>query len=279
MDAVRCAEDLAERSGDSFLIASAATWGSIVVLELSADIAAAHLIERLDKLQSHYSNAAPALLALCATVLERTGDPDGDRVAAFVLATPGASGARAAASDLRNPGPLTDAPASLTMPSRSPAPPWRASHPPEGIPRPLRCREERPWPRPQTRDRLDIGPRPAERALGRRAQRPHLAHRTGPSHRPDPARQLRRCASPQGADQGRSRPRASPQDARILSADLPLAVLPIVKYACASGERRASVDRCERSPTDSHLRFARGGQDHTRKAVSRGPGRRAPHEG
>ncbi len=113
MDAVRCAEDLAERSGDSFLVASAATWGSIVVLELPVDIAAAHLIERLDKLQSYYSNAAPALLAVCATVLERTGDPDGDRVAAFVLATPGASGARAAASDLRDPGPLTDAPASF----------------------------------------------------------------------------------------------------------------------------------------------------------------------
>jgi predicted ATPase/class 3 adenylate cyclase len=113
MDAVRCAEDLAERSGDSFLIASAATWGSIVVLELPADIAAPHLIERLDKLQSHYSNAAPALLAVCATVLERTGDPDGDRVAAFVLAAPGASGARAAAPDLHDPGPLTDAPASF----------------------------------------------------------------------------------------------------------------------------------------------------------------------
>jgi hypothetical protein len=33
----------------------------------------------------------------------------------------------------------------------------------------------------------------------------------------------------------------------------------------------------ERGPIDSHLRIARGGQDHTRPAVSRGPERRTPH--
>ena len=35
----------------------------------------------------------------------------------------------------------------------------------------------------------------------------------------------------------------------------------------------------ERGPIDSHLRIARGRQDHTRQAVSRGPERRTPHEG
>ena len=48
--------------------------------------------------------------------------------------------------------------------------------------------------------------------------------------------------------------------------------------ACASQGLRANVASCERRPTDPDLRVARDGQDDTRYAARRGPGRHASHE-
>ena len=73
----------------------------------------------------------------------------------------------------------------------------------------------------------------------------------------------------------------------LMAALEPLAALPARRPGLVDAANRsvreaagaAGPGHRERGPTDSHLRVARGGQDHTRKAARRGPRRRAPHEG
>jgi len=112
--ALRQAEDLAEQSDDSFIIASASAWGSLATLGLPAEAAAAHLVDRLDRLQSHFGNAAAALLTLCLCVLRGAGSPAADPLHAYLFAMPtGGSVARTLAPDLPDPDPRAVPPATF----------------------------------------------------------------------------------------------------------------------------------------------------------------------
>jgi hypothetical protein len=104
--ALRQAEDLAEQSDDSFIIASTSAWGSLATLGLPAEAAAAHLVDRLDRLQPHFGNAAAALLTLCLCVLRGAGSLAADALHAYLFAMPtGGSVARTLAPDLPDPDP------------------------------------------------------------------------------------------------------------------------------------------------------------------------------
>ncbi len=59
----------------SFIIASTSAWGSVVTLALPTDIAAPHLISRLDRLQAEFANAEVALLTVSLCVLRRADSP------------------------------------------------------------------------------------------------------------------------------------------------------------------------------------------------------------
>ncbi len=105
--ALRHAEELAEETDDSFIIASASAWGSLALLGLPTAVAAAHLAERLDRLQPHFGNAAAALLTLCLCLLRGAGDAAAEPLHAYLFSMPtGASVARTLALDLPDPDPL-----------------------------------------------------------------------------------------------------------------------------------------------------------------------------
>ena len=75
----RCAvpRSLAEQTADTFIIASTSAWGSLATLGLPTDVAAAHLLGRLDRLQSYFGNSEATLLRLCLCVLRRVGELGG----------------------------------------------------------------------------------------------------------------------------------------------------------------------------------------------------------
>ena len=83
LEALRRGEELAEQSDDSFIIASTSAWGSVVTLGLPTDVAARHLIGRLDRLQSEFGNAEVTLLTLCLCVLRRAASPAAMALHAF----------------------------------------------------------------------------------------------------------------------------------------------------------------------------------------------------
>jgi predicted ATPase/class 3 adenylate cyclase len=114
MAALRRAEELAEETSDSFIIASASAWGSLATLALPTDAAAGHLLGRLDRMQPFFGNAEAALFSLCLCVLRRAGDPAADPLHAFLFATPtGARVARSIDRDLPDPDPMAVAPATF----------------------------------------------------------------------------------------------------------------------------------------------------------------------
>ena len=77
MEALRRGQELAERTGDSFIIASTSAWGSLVTLGLPTDIAARHLMGGLDRLQPQFGLAEATLLTLGVCVLRRADQPGG----------------------------------------------------------------------------------------------------------------------------------------------------------------------------------------------------------
>jgi predicted ATPase/class 3 adenylate cyclase len=104
MEALRTAEDLAERYGDPFLSASVSSWGSLVTLALRPEVAAGHLLARFDTLQPFYGLAAAARFTLCVCVLRLVRHPAAERLHAFVVATPeGINVVRSIAPDLATP--------------------------------------------------------------------------------------------------------------------------------------------------------------------------------
>ncbi len=97
--ALRRAEDLAEETADTFIIATTSAWGSLATLGLPTDVAAAHLLDRLDRLQSYFGNSEATLLSLCLCVLRRSASSAAGPLHAFLFATPtGASVARSVRS-------------------------------------------------------------------------------------------------------------------------------------------------------------------------------------
>jgi predicted ATPase/class 3 adenylate cyclase len=114
MAELRRAEELANQLGDPFQIASVAAWGSTVTLALPAALAAAHLVDRLERLQSHLGNAAAALLTLCLVVLRKAGNPAATPLHAYLFQTPETvSIARSIDPELPDPDPVVAAPDDL----------------------------------------------------------------------------------------------------------------------------------------------------------------------
>ena len=111
MAALRRAEELAEETSDTFIIASTSAWGSLATLGLPTDAAAGHLLGRLDRLQSYYGNSAAALFTLCLCVLRR-GRQSGGRLAACVPVRDAHRRARGEVDRPRAPGSGSDGRAS-----------------------------------------------------------------------------------------------------------------------------------------------------------------------
>ena len=111
MEALRRGQELAERTGDSFIIASTSAWGSLVTLGLPTDIAARHLMGGLDRLQPQFGLAEATLLTLGVCVLRRADSPAASPLHAYLFATPtGVTVARSIAPDLPDPEPTANAP-------------------------------------------------------------------------------------------------------------------------------------------------------------------------
>ncbi len=112
--ALRRAEALAEQTADTFIIATTSAWGSLATLGLPTDVAAAHLLDRLDRLQSYFGNSEATLLSLCLCVLRRSASSAAGPLHAYLFATPtGASVARSVVPDLPEPDPMDVPPATL----------------------------------------------------------------------------------------------------------------------------------------------------------------------
>jgi hypothetical protein len=88
LDALRCAEALAEQSHSAFTSSTVTSFGSMAVLALPTDQAAQHLRERLDRLEPHWDTSAAALLSVCISVLQRVDAAAVAALYAFVRSRP-----------------------------------------------------------------------------------------------------------------------------------------------------------------------------------------------
>ena len=113
MEALRRGQELAERTGDSFIIASTSAWGSLVTLGLpTEDRRREHLNWAVSTGSSPSSAYAEAtLLTLGVCVLRRADHPAAAPLHAYLFATPtGVTVARSIAPDLPDPEPTANAP-------------------------------------------------------------------------------------------------------------------------------------------------------------------------
>jgi predicted ATPase/class 3 adenylate cyclase len=89
LDALRRAEELAERTFSEYTRTTVMSFGSMAVLALPTASAAHHLRERLERLQPHWDTSAAALLTLCISVLQRVKDPAVPTLCVYVRSSPG----------------------------------------------------------------------------------------------------------------------------------------------------------------------------------------------
>jgi hypothetical protein len=87
------AQASAEEHPSAFIKTSVAGWGSMTLVGLPADAAAAHLLTQAGRMQRHWTNAHIGLLASCANVLRQSHPDVASRLAGFLLAKSGAGGA------------------------------------------------------------------------------------------------------------------------------------------------------------------------------------------
>jgi predicted ATPase/class 3 adenylate cyclase len=85
------AERGALESGDSFMIATVASFGAMAVLSVPVELAVPHLRARLQDLQPFWNTTTAALLTVCLVVLHRAGSAHGTFLHAQLHGRPGYS--------------------------------------------------------------------------------------------------------------------------------------------------------------------------------------------